>query len=947
MNIEIIPVYSDQVRDGITFINSNFRQIGLSNQHIDAINFFSNSSNTTTLIERAEDTAALLDDVSLSRPFLSDISLSEVVLDYEIAYGVFERVALLDEATDLIEAYIHDSDGTVIDLDQGSIIGEPFDTLVTVANDDSTGALDLLKTFLTSSAYELSTIVEIFPAALSISRATFLRLPEPLERQFEDAVRNFVPLANEINSIEILNTVITQIAPKLLQHLRGDLNATDSAILLSDMAALIAQIEGFSTPSTKIATGVLKFSDTKDNLFAIQQAYAQVSERTEPLVRIAHDALMLEQGRAMVEIIQGFLEIIPSGVSTTRTRDVMEAMLEFVDRVGIGSQYNTAYEQLARRAEAAEALADAAPGLVEALDDYTFLGAFSIIGGTATAANSFATQQIVYDPAVDVTLADQSASDVQVIDQGDGTLVVSAGFATTNLNGSNAIERLSLDYSGTFGGQRADGVQIISDRFNNWVTFEDGSRSFFDILNFEKLSVVGSDGDDTLGGGDGNDILSGGDGNDTLRGEDGNDLLLGGKDSDTMLGGDDNDVLVGGIGGDTLDGGSGKDIASYADTSVGVLVDLVNTGFNTGFAAGDSYISIEVIVGSGYVDDIRGDAGNNQLEGRNGDDFITGRGGDDDLRGGNGNDVIVGGTGGDRIFGGAGSDTASYIDSASGLVVDLFSFGLNTGIAAGDVYSGVENSVGSSSNDDMRGNNDANRIEGRDGSDFLFGRGGNDTMFGGNGNDNLRGGSGGDILNGGVGTDSANYIDSAGVRADLQNAAVNNGIAAGDTYVSVENLFGSNGGDDLRGDGGANRLIGRDGNDFLTGRDGNDELFGGNGDDVLRGGNGTDTLTGNAGDDVFRFDTTTEGVDVIRDFQINRDTIVLNDAGFSSLSTGALSADNFRMTGTAADADDYIIYDAASGALFYDADGAGGAAATRFATLQNTAAIDVEDFFVI
>ena len=48
-----------------------------------------------------------------------------------------------------------------------------------------------------------------------------------------------------------------------------------------------------------------------------------------------------------------------------------------------------------------------------------------------------------------------------------------------------------------------------------------------------------------------------------------------------------------------------------------------------------------------------------------------------------------------------------------------------------------------------------------------------------------------------------------------------------------------------------------------------------------------------------------------------------------------------------ADADDHIIYDAASGALFYDADGVGGAAATRFAILQNTAAIDAEDFFVI
>jgi hypothetical protein len=53
-------------------------------------------------------------------------------------------------------------------------------------------------------------------------------------------------------------------------------------------------------------------------------------------------------------------------------------------------------------------------------------------------------------------------------------------------------------------------------------------------------------------------------------------------------------------------------------------------------------------------------------------------------------------------------------------------------------------------------------------------------------------------------------------------------------------------------------------------------------------------------------------------------TIRLENAGFNGLHTGALEAAPF-CTGTAAhDADDRIVYDKASGGLFFDADGNGG-----------------------
>ncbi|MES0872398.1 calcium-binding protein, partial [Pseudovibrio sp. SCPC19] len=87
----------------------------------------------------------------------------------------------------------------------------------------------------------------------------------------------------------------------------------------------------------------------------------------------------------------------------------------------------------------------------------------------------------------------------------------------------------------------------------------------------------------------------------------------------------------------------------------------------------------------------------------------------------------------------------------------------------------------------------------------------------------------------------ANYYNaSTGVRVDLTDASQNTGDASGDQYVSIENLIGSNNGDDhLTGDGGSN---------FLEGNAGNDELHGGGGYDILVGGLGNDTLYGGVGD---------------------------------------------------------------------------------------------------
>lgn len=141
-------------------------------------------------------------------------------------------------------------------------------------------------------------------------------------------------------------------------------------------------------------------------------------------------------------------------------------------------------------------------------------------------------------------------------------------------------------------------------------------------------------------------------------------------------------------------------------------------------------------------------------------------------------------------------------------------------------------------------------VFGGTGRDVLFGGAGADQLLGQSGGDVLVGGTGGDILNGGAGIDRAAYNQAtSGLTADLQNAAANTGEAAGDTYVSIENMSGSAFGDNLRGDSGSNTIWGVNGNDWIHGRGGSDVLNGGNGHDRLYGGGGGDNVGGGNGND--------------------------------------------------------------------------------------------------
>jgi hypothetical protein len=146
----------------------------------------------------------------------------------------------------------------------------------------------------------------------------------------------------------------------------------------------------------------------------------------------------------------------------------------------------------------------------------------------------------------------------------------------------------------------------------------------------------------------------------------------------------------------------------------------------------------------------------------------------------------------------------------------------------------------------------------------------------------------------------------------------------------------------------------------ITGTDAAEDLFasqgdvahtivGNGGNDRINGQGGNDVLTGGAGSDTFVFDTAlgTSNVDTITDFAPGVDKIMLSSKVFTSLWVQELGTDVFRVGTNALDHNDHIIYDQATGALSYDADGSGSGAAVQFAKVAPGLALSAADFYTI
>jgi Ca2+-binding RTX toxin-like protein len=311
-----------------------------------------------------------------------------------------------------------------------------------------------------------------------------------------------------------------------------------------------------------------------------------------------------------------------------------------------------------------------------------------------------------------------------------------------------------------------------------------------------------------------------------------------------------------------FDGGDGFDIFRFDDMD-GITVDLFQDGFR----------NFEQVEGGEHADSITGDEIDNWLYGFGGDDFLSGQGG---------NDLIEGGEGDDEMDGGVGIDTASFIDSAQAVDVELLLF-RSTGNGE-DELNNFENVIGSNHDDSILGDSADNRLEGRDGNDEIDGHWGNDDLLGGLGDDRL---------DGNVGSDWADYSDledelsTLGILLDLRIDSIeqDTGLGGVDTLISIENARGSQDDDVITGSEAANWIVGEAGDDLLDGLGGadilegyggNDLLFGGGGEDVVSGGLGIDELTGGAGADTFGFYALSLAGDTIMDFAVE-DRIYISD----------------------------------------------------------------------
>jgi Ca2+-binding RTX toxin-like protein len=283
------------------------------------------------------------------------------------------------------------------------------------------------------------------------------------------------------------------------------------------------------------------------------------------------------------------------------------------------------------------------------------------------------------------------------------------------------------------------------------------------------------------------------------------------------------------------------------------------------------------------------------------------------------------------------------------LLLDTTPFQLatsNVSFANGSLLLFGDNSTASN---DAAGNNllgasGRDQIAGFAGNDTMSGRGGDDLLLGGAGNDvfNMSMGSassyGNDVIDGGTGVDTVDFGANArsAVTVDLAAGTMSGGGDAGAgsaTLASIEDAVGGAFADRVSGNSAANFLYGAGGDDTLSGAAGNDRLEGAAGNDSY----------------VFAVAPGTANADTVVGFVSGSDKIVLDAAAHANLgASGNFAAGDARFAAGAGftsgrDASDRVVYDTATGNLYYDADGSGAGGAQLIATLQGAPSLIATD----
>lgn len=437
-----------------------------------------------------------------------------------------------------------------------------------------------------------------------------------------------------------------------------------------------------------------------------------------------------------------------------------------------------------------------------------------------------------------------------------------------------------------------------------------------------------------------------------------NDQMYGDGASQNLAGQAGNDTIRGAGGTDTLWGGAGNDAFLFKETGA------ANADLLPDFASGADKLLLD-----GSVMNALGAAGNMAAGDARFWASSTGAAHDAD----------------DRVLYNTTTRQVFYDPDGNGAAPAQLIATLQSGatLAATDIAVDNPNTITGTAGDDT--------LSGTAGDDTIDGLAGNDSLVGGHGRDSLIGGDGNDTLNG-VGFDEEfqdseltpdtmeggsgddYYVidhpddvlfDSSGhdtvqaenmdwtLGAGFEDLIIHNDVSEGH-FTAIGNeldnhISASYAGSRLEGRGGNDTLIGggAERGNQLFGGDGNDSLVGGEMGDLLDGGAGDDTLsaedfaifTGGTGVDTFLFDSTSGGG--VTDFTSGSDRIRLDARSLAELgASGTLAAGDARFHAAAGatgghDADDRLVYNTATGDLYYDADGNGAIEASVIATLTS------------
>jgi Ca2+-binding RTX toxin-like protein len=481
------------------------------------------------------------------------------------------------------------------------------------------------------------------------------------------------------------------------------------------------------------------------------------------------------------------------------------------------------------------------------------------------------------------------------------------------------------------------------------------------------------------------------------------ETLVGTSGADVIRGFGGNDILIGLEAADQLEGGIGDD-TYYIDNAGDLVTELAGEGFDAiytsvsyALAAGAEveWLSASTNYGIETIH-LTGNELANLLIANQGDNILNGGGGADVLIGLGGQDVYYVDNVGDQVRESAGGGYDAVYTSvsytlAAGAEVEWLSSSTNYGTEAialtGNEYANV-----------IIANEGTNVLNGGGGADVLIGLGGNDAYYVDNAADQARESAGG-------GFDAVYTTVSYGLAAGTEIEWLSTSTVYGTEAISLTGneynnyLLANEGHNLLNGGVGADVMIGYGGNDTyivdssgdgiaeaagggfdaiytnvsyalsagvelewlsadavygtaainLTGNEFANFVLGNDGANVLNGGGGADVLSGYGGADIFAFTTALGGgnIDTI-DLVVGTDKILLDATIFAGIGgLGTLNASAFVVGAAAADANDRIIYNQATGQLFYDADGTGAAAAVQFATLSSGLAVSASDFLVL